>query len=95
VYEDAIACHDAAQALASNWDNMIQYSKTSLEKMGVITVTPKEETAHKKHDDIFVSGKKMSMLQLCAIGEMFKVVEFLCNKFGLTYTEAKQLAASA
>jgi len=91
-YDDAIACYDASQILARNWDNIIQYSKDKLHQMGVIEVTPKEKTAHKKHDDIFVSGKKMNMLLLGAVGELYKVCSTLCNKLGLTYSEAKKLS---
>ena len=51
--------------------------------------------AYTKHDDgkedIFVSVKGMTMLQLGAIGELFRVCNVLCEKLGISYEEAKQL----
>lgn len=59
-YNDAAACHDVARVLSGRLDNFIQYNRGALVDMGVIS------------SGGFVSGKRMTMLKLGAIGQLYE-----------------------
>lgn len=86
-YEDALACCDLSHNLSNELGKVLKYSKEKLHEMGVITHTIYENGK----EDIFVSTKGMTMLQLGAIGELYKVCDYLCSKLGITYEEARRV----
>jgi hypothetical protein len=86
-FDDALACQDLSYNLSNQLGKVLKYNKEKLHKMGVI--------AHTIHDsgkeDIFISRKGMDMLQLGAIGELYRVCNKLCDKMKITFKEAKCL----
>jgi hypothetical protein len=87
VYDDALACQDLSMNLSNQLHKVLKYNKTTLHNMGVIEYT----SNNKGNDSLFVSRKGMDMLQLGAIGELYRVCTKLCGKLGITFNEAKQL----
>ena len=81
-YEDALACSDLSYNLSKQFGKVIKYNAVKLHNMGVISCNGK---------DIFVSTKGLSMLQLGAIGELYRVCTLLCDRLGITYEEAKNV----
>jgi len=80
-YEDALACSDLNKALSSRYHEFVKYNRDALVKMGVISAAG------------FVSGKRMNMLQLGAISELYRVVKALCVRAGLSYNDLGILPA--
>jgi len=75
---DALACQDLAYELSGLTDKVIQYNRKKLEKIGVMK-------------NGFIHLNNMLGLQLGAIGEVFQIVEILCDKMGLSYEELRQM----
>ncbi len=86
-FDDALACQDLSYNLSNQLSKVLKYNKGKLHQMGVI----KHTTHDNGKEDIFVSRKGMDMLQLGAIGELYRVCNKLCNKLGITFEEAKCL----
>ncbi len=86
-YDDALACQDLSFNLSNQLPKVLKYNKRKLNDMGVIAWTPYDDG----REDIFVSRKGMDMLQLGAIGELYRVSQKLCRKMGITFEEAKSL----
>ncbi len=85
-YEDALACRDLSYNLSNELGKVLKYNKEMLNEMGVIA-----HTIHKNgKEDIFVSTKGMTMLQLGAIRELYQVCNSLCSRLGITYEEARE-----
>ncbi|MFW9899755.1 MAG: hypothetical protein ACFFDY_00530 [Candidatus Thorarchaeota archaeon] len=85
-FEDALACRDLSYNLSNQLVKVLKYNKKKLNDMGVIAHTICENGK----EDIFVSTKGMTMLQLGAIGELYKVCNYLCSRLGITYEEARK-----
>ena len=75
---DAMACHDLSQTISHNYNKVMEYSKDKLVKLGVMS------------EDGFISIKNSRMLELGAIGELYKMVAYLLEKMGLTYEDVKE-----
>ena len=75
---DAMACHDLSQVISSNYEKVMEYSREKLIKLGVLS------------EGGFVNIKKSRMLELGAIGELYKITAYLLEKMGLTYQDVKQ-----
>jgi hypothetical protein len=87
IYDDALACQDLSMNLSNQLSKVLKYNKIKLHEMGVIayTIHPSGK------EDLFVSRKGMDMLQLGAIGELYRVCNKLCERQGITFEEAKCL----
>ncbi len=85
-YEDALACADLSHNLSNKLEKVLKYNKEKLSKMGVIAHTIHENGK----EDIFVSTKGMTMLQLGAIKELYQVCNYLCSRLGITYEEVRK-----
>jgi len=81
-HDDAQAISDLNQTLAKR-DGQT-YGLEELQTMKVIQSVDKDGR-------VFLSHKRKSMLELGAIAELYRVVSVLCEKAGITYSEAKKL----
>jgi len=76
--QDAVACMDMASIMSNDLDKIITYNKERFEELGIMK-------------NGFMSSKKMTALQLGAIGELYGIVSILCEKLGLTYEDLRKL----
>ncbi len=86
-FDDALACQDLSMNLSNQLGKVLKYHKRELNDMGVIAYTIHDSGK----EDLFVSTKGMTMLQLGAIGELYRVCNKLCGRMGVTFEEAKRL----
>lgn len=75
---DAMACHDMTQVISNNYEKVMEYSRDKLVKLGVMS------------EDGFISIRNSRMLELGAIGELYKITAYLLDKMGLTYQDVKE-----
>jgi len=76
---DAVACKDLSYNLSGEYDKIMSYNQDKFVEMGIMS------------DGGFISQKRLTMLQLGAIGEIYKVVDYLCEQLGTTYEEVRTI----
>jgi hypothetical protein len=79
--DDAVACQDLAYTISGRYDSIFKYRQSDFEKIGVM-------------QNGFLNLNNMFALQLGAIGEMYKILDVVCQKLGVSYSELKTLIRS-
>lgn len=72
VEQDALACRDLAYVASQRFDKVMKYHAPELERLGVMK-------------NGFMSTNKFRALTLGAVGELWEVVNYLCEKIGVDY----------
>jgi hypothetical protein len=75
---DALACQDMAYVLSGKYNQVIQYNRDNLEKIGVMS-------------NGYIHVNNLIGLMLGAIGESYKIIDVLCGKLGLNYAEIRTI----
>lgn len=70
--QDAVACQDLAYAMSGEFDKIMRYHASELERIGVLK-------------NGFISLKKFQALTLGAVGELYGMVSYLLEKSGMDY----------
>lgn len=76
---DALACRDAAYAMAGKWDQTLAYKRMDLERMGVM-------------EGGFLCVQRMTAMTLSGVSEVYQVLDFVLTKMlGTSYEEIREL----